>query len=129
MRAACLCVAVCMVAGCDVGPALVPVTGTVLRDGKPLAACDVIFVPDPPDTKRQPAEAKTGPDGRYKIATGDRWGVAPGKYRVTISKGAKLLNGKVGESPQLESQFLREVPPMGVKYDFDVARPDQPPSF
>jgi hypothetical protein len=64
--------AVGLTEGCaDPRPALVPVTATVTRDGKPLAAADVTFYPMPYGTNRSFGEAKTGPDGTYKVAVSD----------------------------------------------------------
>jgi hypothetical protein len=124
-----LVVVVVVVAGCDVGPALVPVSGTVVSNGKPVADLNVIYAPEPSTQNLQTAEAKTGPDGRYKLATGGKWGIAPGKYRVSVSSGANPMRAKVGDSLSLEAELHREVPPMGAKFDLDVTPKDLPPSF
>lgn len=64
----------------------VPVSGTVTLNGEPLADAQVSFQP----TGATPgigAEARTGPDGRYKLT--DRRGkpgTEAGAYNVTVSK-------------------------------------------
>jgi hypothetical protein len=78
-----------ILAGCETGPkppALVPVTGKVELDGRPLAKAVVTFLP----TGMTPgvgSEATTNDAGEYKLRFrrgGD--GAAVGTYKVTISK-------------------------------------------
>jgi hypothetical protein len=80
------CIALLM--GCQnaAGPGLVPVTGTVHLDGKPLAHALVTFIPDG-DTRGVGSEAVTNESGEFKLRSrrsGD--GAVAGTYRVTISK-------------------------------------------
>ncbi len=138
------------VVGCggDTGPALVPVTGNVTLNGKPLEGALVRFTPDASNKEGRPAEDMTGPQGNYKANTGGRSGVVPGKYKVSITKapsspgaggaaaeahkddpfmanltvaGPEAAKGaKKKDSEKIESEFDREVGPSGGPQDFDV---------
>lgn len=103
-----------VICGCgDSGPPLVPVGGTVTRNGAPLEGATVSFIPDPSNKFGRPAEGKTGPRGKYKTTTSRRPGVVPGKYTVAVSRGS-------ADSTRVEAQFPREVPPNGTTIDLDV---------
>ena len=67
-------------------PKLVPVTGAVTLDGKPLAGAEVGFVPTG-DTKGFGSVGKTDGEGKYKLtsARGGEGAVA-GNYKVVISR-------------------------------------------
>ncbi len=133
--------------GCgESGPKLVPVTGTVTLNGKPLEGAVVSFQPDASMPGAMPAEDVTGPDGNYKALTKGRSGVVPGKYKVVVSKSlidmtkvrpefkddpfmAQLsLGPNEGKTTaqrnkeKIEGTFDREVPPEGGVQDFDVKR-------
>ena len=54
-------------AGCGGGPKIVPVSGTVTVDGKPLTQGYIQVVPN----GWRPAVAKIGPDGRFTLTTTD----------------------------------------------------------
>ena len=78
------------IAGCSKapsGPLLAPVRGVVTLDGKPLAAADVMFVPQG-ETKGQGAVARTDTAGAFELLTQDRQhkGAPVGSYRVIINK-------------------------------------------
>jgi len=82
-----------LLAGCNSapsGPPLVPASGTITLDGRPLAAADLIFVPQG-DTKGQSGVARTDTEGKYELMTADRKhkGVAVGSFRVVINKLVK----------------------------------------
>jgi len=79
-------VAILALVGCDSGPKLVPVTGTVTMNGKPLEGAMVSFLPDQANPIATTGSDTTGPAGNYKIMTRGRAGLAPGKYKVGISK-------------------------------------------
>jgi len=65
---------------------MVPVTGTVTLDGKPLAGATVSFVPDGV-TKGAGSYGVTSADGKYELqGTQGGAGAAVGYYRVMISK-------------------------------------------
>jgi hypothetical protein len=77
LRISCLAV----IAGCGSGK--IPVDGTVLLDGQPLANADVLFMPK---SGGRPATGKTNADGKFKLST-DRPddGVLPGEYDVGVN--------------------------------------------
>jgi hypothetical protein len=69
------------------------VSGIVRLDGKPLGDAAVAFQP----VDNGPvACGSTDADGRYRLETGNRLGLAPGNYRVTISKDRFLGIAKNG---------------------------------
>jgi hypothetical protein len=129
--------------GCDSGPKLVPVTGTVTLDGKPLEGANIAFVPEQGNSAVTQGTDLTGASGNYKIMYNNRSGLAPGKYKVAISKlevkpGVVLpeefkrdpvmakMAGLTKESmPDSvsgvgETRFECEVPAAGGSFDFDV---------
>jgi len=67
-------------------PPLVPVTGTVTLDGKPLDSATVTFIPVG-KTRGNGAMGYTDEEGKYQLAThrGDR-GAPVGEYRVVLNK-------------------------------------------
>ena len=79
-------------AGCDSGPAKVPVhpvTGQVYYDGKPAVGVQVFLFPTSaptvPDIPVNP-HGTTGPDGRFTLGTyTDSDGAAEGGYQVVLS--------------------------------------------
>src|SRR4051794_11871782 len=78
-------------AGCGSGDEtarikLVPVSGTVTFNGKPLEGATVTFSPDSSNQDQTPGGDVTGPEGNYKAMFRGRSGLAPGKYHVLVSK-------------------------------------------
>ena len=104
-------------------PKLVPVTGKVMMDGKPLTAGSISFHPDTSNSfQKDNPSSVLQVDGSFKMATypfGE--GVSPGKYKVTVS--AELANrvkkpqfGRVDKTP-----WSIEVPESGVTdHTFEV---------
>ena len=82
---------------------LVRVTGTITKNGKPLADAKVSFVPDESNKNSTPGVDQTGPVGNYMLSFKGRTGVAPGKYKVMISPPAELPPG-VKMPAEFESQ-------------------------
>ncbi|MCG6155528.1 carboxypeptidase-like regulatory domain-containing protein [Rubinisphaera margarita] len=75
--------------GDNVEISLLPVTGTVLADGQPVANAAVTFAPYGAQVGR-PAYGRTDESGKYELAFVDgRPGCPPGNYIVTISKFAQ----------------------------------------
>jgi len=74
-------------AGCNHGPELSPVHGTVtLEDGSPLKKGMVIFEGAPTAGKAVAARGEVRPDGTYELSTFKPGDGAPlGKYRVQIN--------------------------------------------
>jgi len=71
-------------AGCgDRGPRLVPVSGVVTLDGKPVADAGVMFKPA---GNLPPASATTDAEGKFRLATLNKPGAVLGEHRVSIVK-------------------------------------------
>lgn len=73
------------------GPPLVPATGTVTLDGKPLAAADIMLIPQG-DTKGNGGVGRTDPAGKFELVQSDnrqRKGIPTGEYKVILSKYIK----------------------------------------
>lgn len=69
--------------GCDRGPYMVNVSGTVTLDGAELADAAIALYP----IEEGPiAVANSDEQGRFALVTGDRQGVIPGKYRAAVFK-------------------------------------------
>jgi hypothetical protein len=66
-------------------PSLVPVSGTVSLDDKPLSGAVVTFIPAG-STPGGMVTARTGQDGQYTLKSRNGSGAPPGEYRVVISK-------------------------------------------
>ena len=90
---------------------LVPVTGTVTLNRKPLADARINFAPADGNKFRTPGVDSTGPDGGYKLMFKGRSGVAPGKYKVSITPPADPSGGgdsNVFKDDPLQAQFAAE---------------------
>jgi hypothetical protein len=115
--AAALALAVAAAVGCGGDkPKLVPVTGKVTYKNEPVTAGTITFHPDPANayTKDSPSSLLQT-DGSFTMRTfpfGD--GVAPGRYKVTLSPE---LAGRVGK-PDLgypeKTPWSVEVPDRGL---------------
>jgi hypothetical protein len=128
---------------------LVRVTGTITKNGKPLADAKVSFVPEQSNKNSTPGVDQTGPEGNYMLTFKGRTGVAPGKYKVMIAPPLELAPGvnapaEFEKTPRMlliaketrnpahkkapeakkeavKSEFEAEVPDgNGVTLDFDV---------
>jgi hypothetical protein len=124
---------------------LVSVTGTVTLNGKPLGDAKVNFAPLEGNEVNTPGVDVSGPAGNYKLMFKGRSGVAPGKYKVTVTppdpsasgsvpeafkddpamlgferEARNLVQGKKKEDPNYKNEFEAEVPDDGGVLDFDV---------
>jgi len=72
--------------GCDSGLRTVPVEGSVMWNGQPVRKAELTFVRQ--DAEGPAAIATTDADGRFKLATGEREGAVPGKYKVIVQKSS-----------------------------------------
>lgn len=70
--------------GCDRGPTLVPVTGTVIYKDKPLEYGSIMFQPIGVEGA-ETARSKIGADGSFALRTTHGDGVATGKCQVRIT--------------------------------------------
>jgi hypothetical protein len=122
------------------GPAVVPVSGVVTLDGKPLAGAQVTLIPQGA-TAGQAAMGRTDAAGVFEVVTVDRQekGAAEGSYRVLISKkvnpdGTDFMP-KPDDDPMLasykemlpevywdetKSMLSAEVPAGGAKLEFKL---------
>jgi hypothetical protein len=141
LAAATFCLVGC--GGSDVST--VPVSGTVTLEGKPLVGAQISFSPVSTNAQATPGTDITGSSGYYKVMTANgRSGVAPGKYKVVISKTAlppgsassdadpfmavlsaeaKTQGGPEQQSPKIQGSFDREVSTRGETFDFDLKLP------
>jgi hypothetical protein len=67
--------------GCNQGPEIVPVSGQVLIEGKPLQAGFIRVLP----TNGRAALGTIGPDGKFTLKTKDKPGTLVGEHPVEIS--------------------------------------------
>ena len=115
-----------LLAGCNRGPQLAPVTGRVTLDNKPLEAAEITFQPD----KGTASYGRTDQDGRYELRyTRDEMGALVGPHTVRI-RAATEFTGPRGQSivrPQLvparyhaESELRRDVADEDNVFDFDL---------
>ena len=89
-------------AGCGGGGSnLVPVTGTVTYQGKPLANATVTFIPQGDGSL---GVASTGEDGTFRIETGGEFGVAPGMCSVTVTKMESSGGGQAALEKMSEAE-------------------------
>lgn len=103
-----------LVCGCSrpSGPAVVPVSGTVTFDGKPLKGATLRFIPTGA-TPGGGANGFTKPDGTYEL-TGIRGGAgtSPGEYKVVISKRVNPDGSAPDPNiPPIESPAKEVLPP------------------
>jgi hypothetical protein len=153
--ASCLALVTALLAGCGTGDEtdayrLVPVSGNVTLDGKPLEGAKVMFTPSDENKPNTPGVDVTGQEGNFKLMYRGRSGVAPGKYQVYVTKtvepaalaipaeyqdnpmlagmakqGAMIQQkaksgGKAAASFNVSSSFDREVSSKGEIFDFDI---------
>jgi hypothetical protein len=118
--------------GCGDGPALVPASGTVTLDGKPLEGATLSFVPVPGNSVGTPGTDVTGPDGNFKMTYNGRAGLAPGKYKVMISKTEEVaakgkeispVFAKASFEKKLMGLAKETIPPQ--KFEREIEVPDR----
>lgn len=101
--------------GCGSGLKLVPVTGTVSIDGRPLAHKSLMFLPEA-ETPGHGGGANTQADGTYSLiasvpgGTTDQPGVPPGRYRVIVFEPAIPITQEL-EVQQAEGEALPAIGP------------------
>ena len=136
-----------LAAGCSDGaeapklPPLVPVSGTVLMDGNPLADATVTFLPEAATDAFRGPMGRTDAAGKFELSSDvgggkQAKGAAVGKYKVVVSKFIKAdgtpfppdskeapMNVGARESIPMqytsptESPFVRDVPQGGGTMD------------
>jgi hypothetical protein len=104
-RAGLWAVALAAAAGCGGEPKLVPVTGLVKLDGKPVEGVRVYFWPVDMSAKSfqsRMAIGFTGPDGRYALRGTNGDGIAAGDYKVTFAR--PMARGKTTAAANLKAE-------------------------
>jgi hypothetical protein len=102
------------VAGCGGkaydAPKLMPVSGTVTLDGKPLAGAVLTFVPIG-STRGKGATGVAEKDGKYQLARGGKNGAPVGEYRVVVAwSGAPNGSEPAAGSPQMVAPPAQVLP-------------------
>jgi|SRR5688572_2092608 len=111
----CVVAASLLLTGCDSGLKLVPVTGTVTIDGKPLAYKSLMFLPEP-GTPGHGGGANTQSDGTYALIASvpggvkDQAGAPPGRYRVIVFDPTIPITQEL-EVQQAEGEALPAIGP------------------
>ena len=129
--------------GGEEGPKVVFVNGAVSVNGKPLEGAGVTFVPEPGPRESTTGNGTSDSSGRYRLRTRYGDGVAPGKYKVTISllaaagpgtkpgdpiEGDRIMAVRAGRARQkfpayanaATTPFTADVPESGRSFDFNV---------
>jgi hypothetical protein len=96
-----------LLGGCGGGLALVPVSGVVTLDGKPVADAGVLFAPV---AGGPPATGGTDANGAFELRTNNRPGAVVGKHRVTVIKRETLGLGPLGPTSPKGIQVIWHVP-------------------
>ena len=78
--------------GCSREMELLPVSGQVTLDGKPVEGAAVSFRPA---AGGPPATAVTDADGRYTLETANRPGAVPGEHKVAVTKNVERVGQKI----------------------------------
>jgi len=90
---------------------LVPVTGTVTLNNKPLGGAKIDFLPDASNQPMTPGGDTTGPEGNYRAMYRNRSGLAPGKYKVVVTSmppGLKIPD-QFKDDPMMYQHSLENV--------------------
>ncbi|WP_169978776.1 carboxypeptidase-like regulatory domain-containing protein [Tautonia rosea] len=119
--------------GCGGGPKLVPVAGIVTLDGQPLEGAEIAFVPVASEGEATSGSDRTGPNGNFQMTFKGRRGLAPGKYRVLVSKTEEIappsgvevseVFAKASFEKQLMGLTKETIPPQN--FDHEVEVPDE----
>ena len=88
-------------------PSLVPVSGTVTLDGKPLAGALVEFIPLDPKQPQTAGGGTTDPAGKYTAMYRGSSGLSPGKYKVNVRKDASPDASKVAAGGQQDPYMAK----------------------
>lgn len=101
---------------------LVPVSGQVKMDDKPLANANIIFMSvDPASGPDKYAFGHTDSDGRYSLGSNNGEGALPGNYKVLISildrstKAKSYQRQLIPEKYNNATTLAFSVPPEGSK--------------
>lgn len=112
-------------------PDLVPVSGTVTLDGKPLEGASVFFELQDDVEGKKSSFGQTDSSGKYELTFGGGTGARPGKHLVKISKqesaggdaegsGASEVKQLVPEKYNNKSELTVEVSADSAEHNFDL---------
>lgn len=91
------------ISGCNKGPELVPVSGKVTIEGKPVKAGFVRALP----RDGRPALGKIEPDGTFKLQTDKKDGVLVGEYPIEIIAFETKNRQKIWYAPMTYNDYLK----------------------
>jgi hypothetical protein len=96
-------------AGCS-GPGLVPVSGKVTVDNKPLRSGNVLFVPDREKGNTADVEPRSliNESGVYELTTAGKPGAPPGWYKVAVAGGDDSPANEDNSKPKLGLSLVAE---------------------
>jgi hypothetical protein len=92
--------------GCNTGPEMVPISGAVTFEGKPIPLGKITLRAI--EGTRAPAVGGTIKDGKYTIDT--RGGAPPGTYRVAIEAVAKVGESQIDIPGASTDQLVQYIP-------------------
>ncbi|WZO98282.1 carboxypeptidase-like regulatory domain-containing protein [Isosphaeraceae bacterium EP7] len=105
---------------------LLPVSGIVTSNGKPLANASIVFLPEPKNEVSTPGNDVSGPDGTFKLMWRSRAGVSAGKYRAVVTEASPAENLTTGIDPYMArlgkevSQTAKKNAPAPARKEFPV---------
>jgi len=117
------------ISGCGDGPSLVPARGIVTLDGQPLEGATVSFVPVPGNPVSTAGTDATGPQGNFTMTHNGRAGLAPGKYKVLVSKTEEIapkgkevspIFAKASFEKRLMGLTKETIPPQKLEKEIEV---------
>lgn len=122
-----LAVTIAVTVGCGrsrVGLPTVPVSGTVMYKGKPLAEAFVVFMNKPKGGR--PGSGMTDAQGQFELATfvgGKQWadGALPGDYTVLVLKTEKV-DGRAADPSALMNASREELEKMATAFQEGATR-------
>ena len=115
--------------GCSDGPKLVPASGIVTLDGEPLEGATVSFVPVDGNPISTSGSDVSGPNGNFQMSYDGRAGLAPGKYKVMVSKTEEVsakgkdispIFAKASFEKQLMGLTKETIPPQKLEREVEV---------
>lgn len=86
---------------------LVPVSGSLIVNGKPLNDVFVQLIPVAADSKTKPGIATTDADGKFVIRTNGDKGANPGKYKVVLGNAKPAGPVSLEEATRMSGQYTK----------------------
>lgn len=120
---------VVVLSGC--GKPLADVSGTVKKEGQPLADADLVFAQEGQAERVFYASVK---DGKFQVDYGHDKGMPPGKYKITVTwylapNGKPLPEGEAGaelktsgRARTFKKDLHREIADGKISLDLDVSK-------